>query len=97
MVMLTATTKGHLDQERKNLQSAQTFPPSFPITSPAHPDAGTKTLNAMVSIFPVNRSQRAFSDLTGRFLHASSRGHKYILVVYHYDSTTILAKPFKNQ
>ena len=51
----------------------------------------------MVSIFPVNRSQRALSDLTGRFPHASSQRHEYVLVVYHCDSNFILAEPIKNR
>ena len=80
----------------KKPSKTQEVPPHIPITSPTHPDAGTKTLNAMVSLFPVNRSQRAFSNLTGRFPHASSRGHEYIFVLYHYDSNAILAEPVKN-
>ena len=97
MVMPMATSKDHLDQEQKNLQSAKEVPPYIPITSPTHPNVGTKTLNAMVSLFPVNRSQRAFSDLMGRFPHASSQGHEYIFVLYHYDSNATFAEPVKNR
>ena len=51
----------------------------------------------MVALLPVNRSQRAFSDLTGRFPHKSTRGHEYVFVLYHYDSNAIFAEPVKNR
>ena len=82
--MPTATSKGHLDQERKNLQSTQPIPPPIPISAPTHPNAGLKTMNAMVSLFPVNRFQKAFSDLTGRFPHKSSRGHRLVSLRFEY-------------
>jgi hypothetical protein len=34
-----------------------------------------------------------YSDQTGQFLVTFSKGNKYIMVVYDYDSTAILAKP----
>ena len=95
--MPTSTSKGHLYQERKNLQSTQAIAPFVPISALAYPDAGLKTMNAMVSLFPVNRFQKAFSDLTGRFPHKPSRGHEYVFVLYHYDSNDIFAEPVKNR
>jgi hypothetical protein len=38
-----------------------------------------------------------YSDQTGRFPVTSSRGNKYIMVVYDYDSAAILAEPIKNR
>ena len=97
LAMPTATSKGHLDQERKNLQSTQPILPPISVSALPHPDTGLKTMNSMVSLLPVNRSQKAFSDLTGRFPHKSTRGHEYVFVLYHYDSNAIFAKPVKNR
>ena len=40
---------------------------------------------------------KAYSDLTGRFPHRSSRGNEYLLVGYHFDANAILATPIKNR
>lgn len=95
--MPTTTPAGHFDQERKYLQSTQEVPPCIPISLPTHLDVSLKTLHTIVPLFLVNQSQKAFSDLTDRFPHTSNCGHKYIFVLYHYNSNTILAKPVKNQ
>ena len=39
----------------------------------------------------------AYVNLTGRFPKQSSRGNKYILVSYYYDSNCILGVPIKNR
>jgi hypothetical protein len=38
-----------------------------------------------------------YSDQTGRFPVTSSKGNKYIMIVYDYDSRAILAEPIKNR
>jgi hypothetical protein len=38
-----------------------------------------------------------YSDQTGRFPVTSSKGNKYIIIVYDYDSAAILAEPIKNR
>ena len=38
---------------------------------------------------------KAFTDQTGRFPITSSQGAKYILVLFHQDTNSILAEPFK--
>jgi hypothetical protein len=40
---------------------------------------------------------QVFSDQTGRFPVTSSKGNKYIMILYDYDSTAILAEPIKNR
>jgi len=37
------------------------------------------------------------TNLTGRFPVASSRGNKYLLVLYNYDSNSILTDAMKNR
>ena len=38
-----------------------------------------------------------FTDQTGRFPVMSSKGNQYIMVLYDYDYSAILAKPMKNR
>jgi hypothetical protein len=40
---------------------------------------------------------KIYSDQTGRFPVTSSRGNKYIMVVYDYDSNSILTEPLKSR
>ena len=40
---------------------------------------------------------KAYSDLTGRFPHKSSRGNQYLLVVYDYDSNDIVFELLKTR
>ena len=44
---------------------------------------------------PVQYQEKGFIDLTGAFPHNSRRGNLYVMVVYDYDSNTILSKPIK--
>ena len=37
-----------------------------------------------------------YMDLTGKFVAPSSSGNNYIMIIYNYDSNTILAIPLKN-
>ena len=45
----------------------------------------------------VDLSGKFFTDQTGRFPVTSSKGNKYILVAYHYDSNTVYAEPLKTR
>ena len=97
-----ASAKGHLDQERKNLQSTRVTLPLedsnaddtfFP--SPDTPNV--KTFTACAQIMPFVAKNTAYHDLTGRFPHRSSRGNEYLLIVYDYDSNSILHCALKNK
>ena len=96
-----ATVKGHQDATRMNIQSTKPppepepnkldfddfFPPSEKPNSPTH------------QVFPacLEITGKAYSDLTGEFVIPSSRGHKYVLVVYDYDSNHIFAEPLTSR
>lgn len=94
-----ATTKGHLDQERKNKQSTKPkrailddFVASPPITD------GTKTKELYATIVTLSAdTNKIYTDQTGRFPVQSSQGNKYLMVLYDYDSNAILAEPLKNR
>jgi hypothetical protein len=46
---------------------------------------------------PIKITGQIFSDQTGRFPITSSRGNKYIMVVYDYDSNAILTEPLTSR
>ena len=81
-----AMVKGHMDQTRCN-QSSPVDP------TPQEPNnAITNLICATVEPFG-----RIYTDQTGRFPHPSSRGYKYILILYSYDANAILAEPIKQR
>lgn len=93
-----ATEKGHLDQERKGLPSTKTLieiqdseDNYFPLKQP------TQSFNQFTT--NVNTiSSRAYSmDLIGKFSYTSSRGYKYLVLLYNYDSNAIVLEPIKTR
>jgi hypothetical protein len=42
-------------------------------------------------------TNQIYSDLTGRFPTTSLSGNKYILILYDYDSNSVLSAPMKNR
>jgi hypothetical protein len=95
-----ASAKGHLDQERKNLQSTRI---SLDIVTaeddffPLPDTPNIKSFSACAQIVPFVAKHTAYHDLTGRFPHRSSRGNEYLLVVYDHDSNSILHCALKNK
>ena len=85
--------KGHLAQERKNLQSTTIKEEEmdfFPTEG-----IGEKTYHYASKIIPFK--EKSYLDLTGRFPHKSSRGFEYLYVLYDFDSNAIEALPIKNR
>jgi hypothetical protein len=89
----TATAKGHLNQHKKNARTTKIKDAETIDTEP-NPDQGLKT--QCVYAATINAGQ-IYTDQTGRFPVVSSKGNKYIMVLYDYDSYAILAKPIKNR
>ena len=56
-----------------------------------------KTHELCATIIPFNIKRTCFSDLTDAFPHKSSRVNLYVMVVYDYDSNSILVEPIKNR
>ena len=49
----------------------------------------------IIIIIIVDKTHKIYTDQTGKFPIISSRGNKYILIIYVYDATVILASPLK--
>ena len=105
-----ATAKGHLDQERRNLQTTKNdqitvkippekieSPDEFTDFFPKQDMPNERTNDVIAVITPFKQSRQAYSDQTGKFPYKSSRGNEYLLIVYDYDSNAILAEPLKSK
>lgn len=81
------TYKGHMRHEPKNLRSTKTVLPTIPVDpsndfSPGHEQ---RTNDCFLSIADYHPHEKAYMDLTGKFPYVSSRGNKYLLVLYDYE------------
>ena len=85
-----ATAKGHLDKEKKNLQSTKISPDtSFP------PSQTPK--KKLVETYTILQEDKAYCDSTGRFPHTSTRGNKYVFITYDWDSNATLVESVKSR
>jgi hypothetical protein len=88
-----ATTKGHLNQQRQNARTTK-VKPTKAINQETDIDHGIK--NQFVYAATIDAGQ-IYTDQTGRFPVVSSKGNKYIMILYDYDSNAILAQPIKDR
>jgi hypothetical protein len=89
----TSTTKGHLNQQRQNSRSTKVKDTKVIVTEPDL-DHGIKT--QLVYAATIDAGQ-IYTDQTGRFPVASSKGNNYIMILYDYDSNAILEQPIKDR
>ena len=96
-----AMVKGHMDQTRQNTKSTKpkirTLPTTdedeaFPISDPSN----ERTHHCFAAVFEPAAGQ-IHTDQTGRFVVASTSGNNYILVLYDYDSNSILVEPLRSR
>ena len=95
-----STALGNLDQEHKNLQSKKQVKYELDIEEDKYfyPDIETvKTHELCATIIPFNINIKGFSYLTGTSPHKSILGNLYFMVMYDYDSNSILSEPIKNR
>jgi hypothetical protein len=89
----TSTSKGHLNQQRQNARTTKIKDAEL-IDSEPDPDHGIKTQYIYAATIDAGQ---IYTDQTGIFPVVSSKGNKYIMVIYDYDSNAILAKPIKDR
>jgi hypothetical protein len=89
----TSTTKGHLNQQRQNDRTTKIKDTQVIVTEPDI-DHGVKT--QFVYAATIDAGQ-IYTDQTGIFPVVSSKGNKYIMILYYYDSNAILAQPIKDR
>jgi hypothetical protein len=89
----TSTAKCHLNQQRKNARTTK-IKDAKKIDAEPDPDQGLETQYVYAATIDAGQ---IYTDQTGRFPVVSSKGDKYIMVIYAYDSNEILAKPIKDR
>jgi hypothetical protein len=87
------TTKGHLNQQRQNARKTK-LKVTKVITQETDMDHGIKT--HFIYAATIDAGQ-IYTDQTGLFPVVSSKGNKYIMILYDYKSNAILAKPIKDR
>jgi hypothetical protein len=94
---LEATTMGHLDNRRKNIQSTKKHAPIAEDLDgfPNQPIDNQRT--NMCFLAAAEPRNIVYSDQTGRLPQASTSGNNYLLIAYDYDSNAILMRPIKNR
>jgi hypothetical protein len=98
-----AASKGHLKATPKNLCSTLKLSSTTSLTSPSTvmmiypslPEPNVRTQFVYPEVIAI--TGQFFSNQTGQLPVTLSKGNKYIMVVYNYDSAAILAEPIKNR
>ena len=93
---MPATALGHMDQHQQGLQSTKSLVhlDSDDFNPPA---IATPTNQVVAQMISFKTNNKGYFDLTGAFPYESSRGNKYILVLYSYDTNAILVHPLKSK
>jgi hypothetical protein len=89
----TSTAKVHLNQQIQNDRTTK-IKDAHLLDSENNQDYGIKT--QFVYAATINAGQ-IYTDQTGRLPVVSSKGNKYIMILYDYDSNAILAQPTKDR
>jgi hypothetical protein len=89
----TSTTKVHLNQQRQNARTTNIKDAQVIVTEPDI-DHGVKTQFVYAATIDAGE---IYTDQTGIFPVVSSKGNKYIMMLYYYDSNAILAQPIKDR
>jgi hypothetical protein len=101
LVKSLATIKGHLRMQQKNTQSTK-ITANLPIATsldfnPSQEPHNTRAHGVFTGVLPAAEPRLSYSDQTGKFPVQSSRGHNYVMVLYDYDSNSILSSPTKTR
>jgi hypothetical protein len=89
----TSTIKGHLNQQRQNARTTKIKDAQVLVPDPdIHHEIKTQFFYAAT----IDAGQ-IHTDQTGRFTVVSSKGNKYIMILYDYDSNAVLAQTIKDR
>ena len=61
------------------------------------PSLEEKNEDVFIALLAPDTNGTVHTDLTGKFPVISISGHKYLMVLYHYDSNGIIFQPMKNR
>jgi hypothetical protein len=87
-----AIAKGHINHIRQNIRSTQ------PAVVEPNPESDTVQEDKCNFIYAaIMETNQIYTDLTGIFTTTSLSGNKYILIMYDYDSNSVVSAPMKNR
>jgi len=90
------TAFGHLRLRKQNIQSTKEEPTIIMTDKPKVQSKNSKRHRVELTLVDDLKSLIAM-DLPGRYPCTSTRGHKYIFIMYDHDNNYILAKPIKSR
>ena len=95
----SATIKGHMHRERKNIHSTRKPDTEAEVDIDLHPP---QEINAVCELYCFSAladtiEGTIYSDLTGKFPVRSYKRNQYIFVAYVYDANAILIRPMPNR
>jgi hypothetical protein len=90
----SATVNGHLNQHRMNSISTKIKDQIKIVNTDTDLDYGINTNSIYAATID---ARQIYTDQNGRFPVISSKGNKYIMVLYEYDGNSILAEPNKKK
>ena len=61
------------------------------------PSSEDKNEDVFIAFLAADTKGTVYIDLAGKFPVTSISGHKYVMVLYHYDSNGIILRPMKNR
>ena len=87
------TAKGHMKADRKNVRSTKEIIREMTTNNPTE---GVVRENEYY-FKTVELTGKIYSDQTGWFPTTSSKGTKYVMIIYDHDSNAIIARPLKSK
>ena len=93
----TSIYMGHMDQVRSNLQSTKHIPISSSVFFSPDNQPRVKSFETISQIVSFPPKEFSYDDLTRAFPFKSSRGNKYLYILYDYDSNAILVQPLQTR
>ena len=61
------------------------------------PSPKERNEDVFIEFLAADTNGTVYTDLTGEFPVTSISGHKYVIVLYHYNSNGIIFRPMKNR
>ena len=84
------TQKGHIKSQRQGVRSTKTQQSTRAVPVPI-----AKQKDIFISLY--NPRDTIYTDQTGKFPHASSRGYHYQMIVHEIDGNSTWVEPMKNK
>jgi hypothetical protein len=86
------TVKGHMNQIRQHIRPTQPA-----VAEPTLESEMVQEEKCNFIYAAIMETSQIYTDLTGRFPTTSLSGNRYILILYDYDSNSVIYAPMKNK